>query len=394
MKIAYLDTITGIAGDMTMAAFVSAGLALDDLSSELRKLSVGGFELIGKHVQQNGIDAVHIDVVVSEEPHYHRHLKDIHSIIEGSSLSEAVKAKAKAVFAVIAEAEARIHNTSIEKVHFHEVGALDSLVDIVGTAICLEKFGIEQVYTSPVRLGSGGIVQAQHGVLPVPTPAALEILRGYPTVLTSIPYELTTPTGAGIVKALSSGIVTDEVIVPHSVGYGAGTRQIPELPNLLRVIIGDIDTPLEKDRIAIVETNIDDMNPQVYPYLIEKLLASGAHDAYLIPIIMKKGRPGVLLSVMVDARKLDEIIDLLYLQTSTIGVRVQHIGRRKLSRRQVEVQTSLGKVKAKAVIRNSRETVAAEFEECKRIAEENNIPLLDVIRILDQEITAQHQRAG
>ena len=386
MKIAYFDTISGIAGDMTMAAFVSAGLPLDELSSELQKLSVGGFELVGKHVQRSAIAAVHVDVVISHEPHYHRHLKDIHSIIDQSSFSHGVKDRAKSVFAVIAQAEAKVHNTTIEKIHFHEVGALDSIVDIVGTAICLEKFGIDRVYSSPVRLGSGGLVTTQHGVMPTPTPATLEILRDYPSVLTSIPHELTTPTGAAIIKALSSGILNDETLTVQAIGYGAGTKEIPQAPNLLRLIIGELSNEYDRDELVAVETNIDDMNPQVYPYLIEKLLAAGAHDAYLVPIIMKKGRPGILLSVMTSKTRLDVVAAVIYSQTSTIGLRVQPIGRRKLPRREVEIMTSFGIVRAKAVLRNGREVTAPEFDECKRIADERGLPVLDVLRIVEHEI--------
>jgi len=386
MKIAYLDTISGIAGDMTMAAFVSAGLPLDELSAELKKLSIGDFELMGSHVQRSGISAVHIDVVVSHEPHYHQHLKDIHSLILQSTLPDRVKERAQSVFSTIAKAEAKVHDSTIEKVHFHEVGALDSIVDIVGAAICMEKFDVERLYSSPVRLGSGGSVKTQHGIMPTPTPATLEILKDYPTVLTSIPHELTTPTGAGIIKALSSGVLDDEILTAHAVGYGAGTKEFAEVPNLLRVIIGEIQADLEKEQIVIVETNIDDMNPQMYPYLIEKLLAAGAHDAYLVPIIMKKGRPGILLSVMTEKTRLDAISELIYQQTSTIGLRIQQIGRRKLPRRQTTVQTSFGPVKAKIVIRNGNETTTPEFEECRRIAEERNLPLLEVARIIEREI--------
>jgi pyridinium-3,5-bisthiocarboxylic acid mononucleotide nickel chelatase len=386
VKIAYLDTISGIAGDMTLAAFVSAGLPIDELSAELKKLPIEGFELLGSHVQRSSIDAVHIEVVVSQNLHHHRHLGDINSIIDRSALSPNIRDRAKSVFAVIAEAEAKIHNTTPEKVHFHEVGALDSIVDIVGTAICLENFSIDRMYTSPVRLGSGGWIKTEHGTIPTPAPATLEILKDYPTMLTSIPEELTTPTGAGIVKALSSGTLAEEVVVPRAVGYGAGTKEIPGIPNLLRVMIGDLQGGQERDDIVVVETNIDDMNPQLYPYIIEKLLASGAHDAYLIPIVMKKGRPGILLSVMVERLKLDSIITTIYSQTSTIGLRIQNIGRKKLPRRQIDVHTSLGTVRAKVVTRDNGDIVAAEFEECKRIAEEKGIPLVEVMRILDREI--------
>jgi len=386
MKIAYLDTIGGIAGDMTMAGFISAGITVDELSQELQKLNLTGFELTARHVLRNSIDAVHVEVVVSHEPHYHRHLRDILAIIEESSLSTIVKSRSKAIFTTLADAEAKIHGTSIQKVHFHEVGALDSIVDIVGTAICMERFGIEQVYSSPVKLGSSGFVQTQHGTMPTPTPATLEILRNYPTVLTNVPHELTTPTGAAIVKALSSGTLTDEAITAETIGYGAGTKELDTIPNLLRVVVGTLEPSLEQDRVVVVETNIDDLNPQLYPYVLDKLLASGAHDAYLTTTIMKKGRPGILLTAITPETRLDTIIDVLYQQTSTTGLRIQRIGRRKLTRTEIEINTSFGLIKAKSVIRNGREITTAEFEECKRIAEERRVPVLEVMRILEHEL--------
>ncbi len=386
MKIAYLDTIAGIAGDMTMAACVSAGVSIDALIAELGKLSIGGFELVGRHVQRNAIDAVHIEVLINEQPKYHRHLKDINAIIDESGLSQTVKERSKGIFLEIAKAEAKIHNTALEKVHFHEVGALDSIVDIVGTAIGLDTMGIERVYSSPVKLGSGGFVNTQHGKLPAPTPATLEILKGYPTVLTSVAAELTTPTGAGIIKALSSGVLDDEVITVESIGYGAGTKEFEELPNLLRVVIGEMAPEYDHDQLVVIESNIDDMNPQVYPYIIEKLLSAGAHDAFLIPIIMKKGRPGILLSVMAQKSRLESLVELIHAQTSTIGVRIQHIGRRKLPREERVVDTSFGPVKAKSVLRNGREIVTAEFEECKSIADRTGLPLLEVMKKLEKEM--------
>ncbi len=386
MKVAYFDTIGGIAGDMTLSAFISAGLSIDELTAELRKLPLEGFELTGSHVKRNGIDAVHIEVVVTREQHTHRHLRDILALLEKSTLSPDTKERARSIFIVLAQAEAAVHHTTPDKVHFHEVGAVDSIIDIVGTAICLERFDIQRIYTSPVRLGQGGFVMTEHGKLPTPTPATLEILRDYPTVLTSIPHELTTPTGAAIVKALSAGILDEELLLVRSIGYGAGTKEFAEIPNLLRLVVGEIDAGREQDQAVLIETNIDDMNPQIYPYLIEKLLASGAHDAYLIPVIMKKGRPGMVLSVLADRPRLNTLVDLIYDQTSTLGLRVQYISRQKLPRRHVEVDTSFGKVKAKVAVRNGRETIAPEFEECKRIAEEKGLPLLDVMRTLEQEI--------
>jgi hypothetical protein len=225
--------------------------------------------------------------------------------------------------------------------------------------------------------------------MPAPAPATLEILKDYPTLLTTIPHELTTPTGAAIIKALSHGILGDELLNIRSTGYGAGTKEFAEIPNFLRVVIADLQPALEQEDVTVVETNIDDMNPQLYPYLIEQLLAAGAHDAYLIPIIMKKGRPGILLSAMVHTSRLEAAIQCIYRETSTIGLRLQHIGRRKLPRRHLEVRTSFGTVKAKAVVRDGREMISPEFEECKRIALERNLPVLDVMRTLEREISSQ-----
>jgi uncharacterized protein (TIGR00299 family) protein len=386
MTIAYFDTVGGIAGDMTMAAFVSAGVKFESLQSELGKLGIGGFELSARHVRRSAVDALHIDVVTTGGEHVHRKMSDIAEILDRSVLSPSVKERSRSIFRVIAEAEARVHGTTPDKVHFHEVGALDSIVDIVGCAICLEACGIEAVYSSPVRLGSGGFINTQHGRMPIPAPATVEILKGYPTVLTSVPHELTTPTGAAIIKALSSGLLDDERLRVSAVGYGAGTNEFAEIPNLLRVIIGTLESPLEQEDILCVETNIDDMNPQAYPYVIELLLGAGAHDAYMVPIIMKKGRPGILLSAMVARTHLEAVVGVLYRETSTIGLRIQQTGRRKLPRRHLEAVTSLGTVKAKAVTRNGREIVTPEYEECKRIASERNIPLLDVMKTLEREL--------
>jgi len=386
MTIAYFDTVGGIAGDMTMAAFVSAGVKFESLQSELGKLGIGGFELSARHVRRSAVDALHIDVVTTGGEHVHRKMSDIAEILDRSALSPSVKERSRSIFRVIAEAEARVHGTTPDKVHFHEVGALDSIVDIVGCAICLEACGIEAVYSSPVRLGSGGFINTQHGRMPIPAPATVEILKGYPTVLTSVPHELTTPTGAAIIKALSSGLLDDERLRVSAVGYGAGTNEFAEIPNLLRVIIGTLESPLEQEDILCVETNIDDMNPQAYPYVIELLLGAGAHDAYMVPIIMKKGRPGILLSAMVARTHLEAVVGVLYRETSTIGLRIQQTGRRKLPRRHLEAVTSLGTVKAKAVTRDGREIVTPEYEECKRIASERNIPLLDVMKTLEREL--------
>jgi uncharacterized protein (TIGR00299 family) protein len=386
MKILYFDTIGGLSGDMALGALVNAGVPLDALSKELLKLNVPGFELAAHHIERSGIVATKVDVVISAQPQYHCHLKDIEAIVDHSGLSDRVKTTSKKIFREIALAEAKVHNTPIDKVHFHEVGALDSLVDIVGVSICLEYLNIDAVYSSPMKVGRSGLVNSQHGKLPVPTPATMEILKGYPIVLTEIPYELTTPTGAAIVKALSLGVLSTESMSVERIGYGAGTREIEHLPNLLRAMIGELNPDHRADEVVSIETNIDDMNPEIYPYVIERVLAAGAHDAYIIPVQMKKGRPGIVLSVLVDRVKMEPVLSVLFRETTTLGVRIQPVERRKLRRELRQVRTSLGVVNVKVVIRDGREEASPEYEDCRLIALERGMPLIEVMRIVEGEI--------
>jgi len=412
MTIAYFDTIGGISGDMTLGAFIHAGVPLDFLRKELLKLPVEGYSLEQKIVERNAIAAVKLSVLVegeNTEPHSHGHdhhshdahshhhdgpahphqarsLTDILALIEKSSLAARVKDRASKIFTVIGTAEAKIHRKTLESIHFHEVGGVDSIVDIVGTAICLEYFGIDAVYSSPVKLGSGGFVETQHGKMPNPTPATVEILKDYRTVMTDVPFELTTPTGAGIIKALSSGMLSMEQLSVKSIGYGTGTRDIPQLPNLLRIFIGELEAGHDHDELVTVETNIDNMNPEVFPFVIERLLSDGAHDAYMVPVIMKKGRPGILLSALVNRGKLDAVLKVFFAETSTLGVRVQPVERRKLQRSSKTVKTLFGEMKVKVITIDGAERLSPEFEECKRIAIEKNIPLLDVYKQVEAEL--------
>jgi uncharacterized protein (TIGR00299 family) protein len=383
MKIAYFDAFSGISGDMTIAAFLNAGLDENEFLTELSKLKLSGFEIEIKKVIRNGITATKFDVIVKEKQKEHRHLSDIVEIIDASDLSEFVKQTSKKIFTNIAQAEAKIHNTTVEEVHFHEVGAIDSIIDIVGTAICIEKFKIEKIFASKIPLGSGSFTQTQHGKMPIPSPATLELLKNFPVTLTDIPFELTTPTGASIIATLAEYGLEKETIKINSVGYGAGNFDIPNQPDLLRIIIGEIPQKFNEEKLLLVETNIDDMNPEIYPYVIEKLLHSGANDAYLVPVIMKKGRPGILLSTLVNETKLDDILKVIFTQTTTLGVRIFEIRRKKLKREQKEIDTPFGKVKFKIAIIENSERLVPEFEECKRIAEEKNIPLIQVYKILE-----------
>jgi pyridinium-3,5-bisthiocarboxylic acid mononucleotide nickel chelatase len=382
MKIAYFDTVAGISGDMTLGALVDAGLPLEHLVSELRKLDLSGYELESRHVQHNGITAVKLEVVVSREDTHHRHYADITKLIASSSLPERVKQNAEAVFHTLAVAEGKIHNVPIEKIHFHEVGAVDSIVDIVGTAIGLEYLGIEAIYSSPVKIGASSTIRSAHGIIPTPAPATLEILRGYPVVFTDVPAELTTPTGAAIIKTLSRGLLAYESISFDRIGYGSGTKKFDRLPNLLRIGIGTMRSAETDEDIMVVEANIDDMNPELYPHVIEKLLSAGARDAYLTPVIMKKGRPGVLITALFMQESENDVVRTLLSETSTIGVRYRRMNRKILRRDEKVVDTAFGPVRVKTVEMDGHEYRKPEFEDCKRIAEEFQLPLIEVYRKL------------
>jgi len=416
MRVAYFDTFAGIAGDMVLGGFVSAGLEPDRLASELAKLNLGRVELRANEIVRSGIKATKMDVFVAGEvekvidlgkdvhehsqghdnsrnPHHSRggagHGKgylEIKHLIETSSLSDFVKSKSLSIFLKLAEAEAKIHNTTVEKVHFHEVGAVDSIVDIVGSMICFESAGVEALFTSPIPVGSGGYIQAEHGVLPVPSPAAIEILKGYPLVFNDIPFELTTPTGAAIVAVLSRGVLKDKPIEIEKIGYGAGTRDLGRLPNLLRVVIGEIRPELEEDHNVLVETNMDDINPQLIPFVIERVLSIGAADAFVTPLIMKKGRPGFMLSVLTSESLLDKISTEIFSQTTTLGLRINNIRRMKVHRESKVVATSFGEVQVKVSDIDGKKRVFAEFEECRRISESRNIPLGEVMQRLNAEL--------
>jgi uncharacterized protein (TIGR00299 family) protein len=421
MTVAYLDTFSGLSGDMMIGAMISAGMPLEYLQNELKKLKISGYEISAETIQRKSITATKFNVKIladhqekqsreanhththhnhNEEehhhhhhnhilsPHNHHHHEYVHShhgrtyseiieLIDKSDLSQNVKDISKKIFQIIGEAEAKIHNVELQNVHFHEVGAIDSIIDIVGCAIGLEYFNIKKVFTSIVPFGKG-FVDTQHGRMPIPAPATIEILKDYPVTFLNIPFELTTPTGAGIIKALSSGIIENQKLKISKIGYGAGGKEIPQIPNLFRLMIGEFVENYSIDDSFIIETNIDDMNPEFYPFVIEKLLSAGAHDAYLVPIIMKKGRPGIILSTLCESNKLDEILNVIYRETTTLGVRIIKIDRRKLNRDSEIVNTKYGEVKVKVIISESGKKYIPEFEECKKIALERNIPLSEV----------------
>ena len=381
MKVAYFDCFAGISGDMTLGALVDAGLSFSVLKSELDKLSVREFTLSQRRVEKHGIAGTKIDVN-AREGHVHRHLKDVLEIINSSAISASAKEKAARVFQKLAEAEAKIHGTTIEAVHFHEVGAVDAIVDVVGAIVGLEILGIEAIYASKFRFGSGH-TRGAHGAMPVPVPAVVEMTKGFPSERTDIPYELVTPTGAALLTALASNIGETIQLRTESTGYGAGTRDVEQVPNLLRVEIGERVADPRTDFPVLLETNIDDMTPEIYGYLIDRLLEAGARDAFLTPVIMKKGRPGIQLTVLADPNKETELTELIFSETTTLGIRRLPVQRHILERRTDTVQTPYGPIRVKIADIGGKQRITPEYDDCVRIAREKQVPILDVYKAVN-----------
>jgi uncharacterized protein (TIGR00299 family) protein len=379
MTFAYFDCFSGISGDMTLGALVDAGVSIDALRAELAKLNISGYSLSSEKVKRAGFSATKVHVILDDREQPARHLSDIRKIIEASTLASSIKQKSVLIFERLARAEAVVHGTTPEQVHFLEVGAVDAIVDIVGSVIGFEMLGITTTTASPVNLGSGTIRTA-HGILPVPAPATAELLKGIPSYGSSVAFELTTPTGAVILSSLASSFGPMPQMRVARVAYGAGGKDLDGRPNVLRLMLGEPAADYDEDTSIVIETNIDDMNPQVYDYLIEKLMEQGAQDAYLTPIIMKKGRPAILLSVLTDRSKTDVMLDTIFRETTSIGVRIQEVGRKKLTRKITEVTTHYGTIRVK-ISRHGDTiyTVTPEYEDCKRIAEEQQVPLQQVM---------------
>ncbi|MFH1347348.1 MAG: nickel pincer cofactor biosynthesis protein LarC [Candidatus Margulisiibacteriota bacterium] len=376
MKIAYFDCSSGIAGNMVLGALIDAGLGTAYLKNELRKLQVTGYKLQVKKTKRNQLRSTHLEVLTKPE-HHHRHLKDILKIINKSKLSKEVKKLSSRIFKRLAEAEAKVHGEPIDHVHFHEVGAVDAIIDIVGTAIGLEKLGIQKVYCSPIPTGKGKI-KCAHGTLPIPAPATAELLksRQVPIYGGGVKGELVTPTGAAIVTTIASSFGDIPRIKLEAIGQGAGSRIYPTLPNLLRVYIGESLIPSERDAVVQIEANIDDMDPKGYDKVIAGLMKAGALDAYTIPVLMKKQRQGVQLVVLCTPENRHPIVTRIFDLTTTFGVRVYLVAREKLSRKFKTVKTRYGKARVKVgLLGQEVKTVAPEYEDYKRLAKKHSIPL-------------------
>lgn len=380
-KLAYFDCFSGVSGDMTLGALVDAGADLRAIEAELRKLPVAGWSLEAEKVKRGALAATLVKVT-TKETHHHRGLTKILDSIGKAGLEPRVAERASAIFRRLGEAEARIHNTTVEQVHFHEVGALDAIVDIVGAAVGCELLGIEEFACSAVNVG-GGRAQTAHGPLPVPAPASIEMLRGKPVYSSGIEKELTTPTGAAIVSTLCAHFGALPPMTASAIGYGAGSWELPEQANVLRLVIGESAVASARPGeqiVTVLETNLDDMNPQIYGYIAEQAFAAGALDVYATAVQMKKGRPGVLLTLLCEPQQADGLAALLFRETTTLGVRSYEARRRVLARETVTVETALGRVRMKlARLNGSVLNAAPEYEDCRRIAAERGVPLKQVL---------------
>ena len=388
---AYFDCFSGISGDMTLGALLDLGVPLEWLEEQLRRVPLNEFDIVVSPVQRHGIQAASVQVNILDNK-TSRNYSDIRDLIENSPLSDTVKSTSLAIFKRLAETEARIHNSTVDHVHFHEVGGIDALVDIVGSALGLDYLGVKNIVASPVPLGRG-FVTCSHGKLPVPAPATLGILAGVPVYGTDIPHELVTPTGAAIIRSLAQRFEPLPEMVISRIGYGAGRRDLEDRPNLLRVLLGaesesgvDGDKKLEEDRITIVETCIDDMNPEVFGYVMERLFEDGALDVYWIPVHMKKNRPGTMLQVLCRDDSRDRLIDRVLSETTTTGVRYYQSRRRLLWRDEFEVKTTFGVIPLKR-IKDPQGSfrLVPEYEVCRKIAIEKNIPLRLVYDTITRE---------
>ncbi len=381
MKVLYFDCFSGAAGDMILGALIAAGADREIVQQRLAGLGINGFSLRIDDVRKQGFAAIKVNVDTQHD-HAHRHLHHITKIIDGSTLSERVKRTATDVFTRLAEAEARVHGTTIEKVHFHEVGAVDAIVDIVGTAIALELLDVDRIVCSPVPVGSG-TVKCDHGMMPVPAPATAELIKGVPIAACDEAGELLTPTGAAILTSIAETFGPIPEMRIESVGFGAGTRDGASRPNVLRVLVGRANAPAaawQRDQVVILETNLDDSTGEEIGRAMERLMASGALDAFCQPIVMKKSRPGVLLTAIVPPELEVELTRLMLRETSTFGLRSRVSTRATLRRRIEEVATQFGPIRVKLGLEEDRVIrVAPEYDDCDSAAKSHGVTLREVM---------------
>ena len=379
MKAIYFDCPTGASGNMILAGLIDAGADWKNVHRSLKRLPVKGWKAELTKVTRCGLGGLHLEVKQGPQPC--RHLKDIVDLINQARLSKTATENSIAIFIKLAQAEARVHRTSVDKIHFHEVGAVDAIIDIVGACLALEDLGIKKIYCSPLNLGHGQ-VKCQHGTLPVPAPATAQLLKKAAVYQNELSGELVTPTGAAIITHFSDSFGPMPKMILGSVGNGAGTRELAQ-PNLLRVLTGELmPAGIRTDNIVVLETNIDDLSPQIYQHLLEKLFEQGALDAYLTPIQMKKNRPAVMLSVMTRPEKEGLMLNTIFAETTTLGIRRREMERYTLPRQEIKVKTVHGVIPGKkATLYDGSHKFIPEYEECKQIAQKSGQPLMKIIEL-------------
>jgi len=375
MKTLYFDLIGGASGDMILGALIDSGLSIDTLKNMLEGLNLSEFTIQAEKVDKNGFSATKVDVRVKKQPP-ERHLDEIKAVIQNSSLSKSIQTRALLIFERIAETEAAIHNKTIDQVHLHELGGTDTIIDVVGTLLALDHLGISSIYASPVPLGKG-FIEGAHGQIPLPSPATVALLKEIPVYGKDIESELVTPTGAALLAELVDDFGPAPPMILENVGYGAGGRDLP-IPNLLRVLIGESSQSDKStiDHLAILETNLDDLNPEIYPYVVESLFEGGALDVTLTPIHMKKNRPGTQIQVLCEPVDVNAMRLILFRETTTLGIKQYLIERYALPRTIREIETPYGKVRVKiAEISPDLNKISPEYEDCRKLAIEKGIPI-------------------
>jgi hypothetical protein len=383
MKIAYFDCFSGISGDMTVGALLDAGLKIETLEKELKKLGLSGYQLEVNKVVKKGISATRFKVKIKEEG-VERRFKDILTILEESKLDGEIKKETIKIFFNIAQVESKIHQKDIDKIHFHEIGGLDSIIDITSAVIGIKTLRIEEIHSSALPVGKG-FVKCAHGVIPVPAPATLELLKNIPTYNGGIESEMITPTGAAIISTLAKSFGERPLMKIERIGYGAGEKEFT-IPNLLRVSIGEkilkdenLKDGYVSDEAVLIETNIDDMNPEFYDYIMDQLFSQGALDVFLTPIQMKKNRPAHMLSIIVYEQNLKEILEVLFSESTTLGVRLRELKRLRLGQQNFIAETKYGKIKVKVgMFKGEIKNIAPEYEDCKKMAKQHQVPLKEV----------------
>ena len=387
MKIIGYDCFSGISGDMNLGAMIDLGIDKAYLTDELNKLNLPGWELLVQKDQRHGITGTKVTVSQTRHEHAHRHLSDIEKIIEDSALDDKTKELSVKIFMKIAQAEATVHGISINQVHFHEVGAVDSIIDVVGAAICFNALKVDAVHVSTVELG-GGFVICDHGKLPVPAPATVEIIKGIPVKKGGVDFEATTPTGAAILATLGTNFNPDLAIKIEKTAYGVGQKEHQDVPNLLRVFLGETIVKQETGHDALqIECNIDDMNPEFYDYISDKLFKAGASDVFLSNIMMKKCRPGILLNIICEIELADTVKNIIFTESTSLGIRIFRFRKDTLVRKLETIQTIYGNVTVKRSYFDTKEvSCKPEYEDCKRIAAEKEIPVKEVYNVIMAQI--------